>query len=109
MRKLFLVSFMLIGLVINKAHTEVIKSIEVNGNNRISDETILVFSGIKLNNKINSTTDLNNILKELYNTNYFSDVDVDFTENKLVINVIENGYSICATQRNKGKKFKSFT
>ena len=35
MRKLFLVSFMLIGLVLNNAHTEEIKSIEINGNNRI--------------------------------------------------------------------------
>ena len=78
MRKLFLVSFILIGLFLNKAHSEEIKSIEINGNNRISDETILVFSGTKLNNKINSASDLNNILKELYNTNYFSDVDVDF-------------------------------
>ena len=50
MRKLFLVSFILIGLFLNKAHSEEIKSIEINGNNRISDETILVFSGVKLNN-----------------------------------------------------------
>ena len=107
MRKLFLVSFILIGLVLNKAYSEEIKSIEINGNNRISDETILVFSGTKLYNKINSASDLNNILKDLYNTNYFSDVDVDFTDNKLVINVIENPI-IQSVQLNgiKAKKFK---
>ena len=107
MRKFFLLSIMLIILIIKNAYSEEIKNIEINGNNRISDETILVFSDIKLNSEINSNSDLNKILKDLYNTNYFSDVDIDFNNNKLVINVVENPI-IQSVQLNgiKAKKFK---
>ena len=107
MRKSFIFSLVLIILIIKNAYSEEIKKIEINGNNRISDETILVFSNIKLNNEINSNSDLNKILKDLYNTNYFSDVDIDFNNNKLVINVVENPI-IQSVQLNgiKAKKFK---
>ena len=107
MHKFVIFTVLLICLNFNYAYGEVIKDIEINGNKRISDETILVFSGIKSNKEINSSDDLNRILKDLYNTNYFSDVAVDFKQNKLIINVVENPI-IQSIKLNgiKAKKFK---
>ena len=68
---------------------EVIKKIDVTGNERISDETIKMFSEIKLGNNIGND-DLNLILEKIYETNFFEDVSVSLIENTLLINVIEN-------------------
>ena len=95
-------------LFFKNVYSAEIKDIVINGNTRITDETILVFSGVNLTNEINSSLDLNRILKKLYNTNYFSDVTVDFKKNKLIINVVENPIiqSVQITGI-KAKKFKN--
>ena len=48
---------------------EVIKKIEIEGNDRIPDETIVMFSKVRVNDDINQN-DLNNILKEIYAVSY---------------------------------------
>ena len=72
----------------NFAKAETIKKITINGNERISEQTIILFSEIKLNQEISSEK-LNNILKNLYNSNFFEDVSVSFTDDELLINVQE--------------------
>ena len=67
---------------------EVIKKIEIEGNDRIPDETIVMFSKVKINDDINQN-DINKILKEIYETNYFEDVIVDFNNQILKITVDE--------------------
>ena len=108
MRKLIVFLLLFNSLFFHNVNSDEIKNIEINGNKRISDETIIVFSGINQSNEINSSSDLNKILKDLYSTNYFSDVTVDFTNNKLIINVVENPI-IQSVQLNgiKAKKFKN--
>ena len=59
------------------------------GNDRISEDTVKIFSEVSLNDNLNST-EINNILKKLYSTNYFKDVKVTFRDNLLLIKVIEN-------------------
>ena len=87
MIKLFVINiFFLFYLSITKA--EVIKKIEIDGNNRIPDETIIMFSKVKVNDDINQN-DLNRILKEIYETNYFEDVIVNFNNQILEISVNE--------------------
>ena len=49
---------------------EIVNKIEIQGNIRISDETIKMFSGVSLKDDI-SESDLNQILKKLYETNFF--------------------------------------
>ena len=61
----------------------------VNGNERISKKTIILFSEIQKNNTADENS-LNLILKKLYKTGFFKDVDVSIRGNKLIINVIEN-------------------
>ena len=56
---------------------DIIKEIEINGNDRISDETILVLGNISKGENLNSNQ-LNIILKDLYETNFFNDIKIEF-------------------------------
>ena len=68
--------------------SEIIKKIDVIGNDRISNDTIILFSGAKINDEIN-TRYLNDILNNLYETNFFEDVNVKVDKDNLLINVVE--------------------
>ena len=87
------------------ASSEVIKKIEIRGNDRISDQTILMFSEISENQNIDDS-DVNSVLKNLYESNFFQDVKVNFTDSILKINVIEN--PIIYNIELNGIKSKSF-
>ena len=71
------------------AKSETINKIIVEGNQRISTETIKMFSGVSTNNDL-SENDLNEILKNLYNTNFFDLVSVKVEDKILLIKVKEN-------------------
>ena len=68
--------------------SEIINNIEVKNNNRITKETIITFGGIELG-KDYSSQQLNNILLELYSTNFFSDIKFNVEGNTLFITVKE--------------------
>ena len=68
---------------------EVLKDIKIKGNKRVSDESIKMFSNTKIGDNINSNK-LNEILKNIYDTNFFGDVRVSFKDSVLVIFVEEN-------------------
>tara|TARA_B100001175_G_scaffold131551_1_gene111782 strand:- start:6693 stop:8945 length:2253 start_codon:yes stop_codon:yes gene_type:complete len=70
-------------------NAEVIESIKIDGNDRISNETIKIFSKVEIGNDLESQ-DLNNIIKELYSTNFFNIVSVKIKNKILIINVKEN-------------------
>ena len=72
----------------NISYSEIIKNIDITGNERISDETILMFSGVKNGDQFNNLKS-NEILKELYETNFFDNVSVIFKKNVLSIQVKE--------------------
>ncbi len=74
---------------LHNANSEIIKKIDIVGNERISNETILMFSDIKIDESINNEN-LNIILKNLYESNFFDNVSVSFDKNILKINVIES-------------------
>ncbi len=79
----------LILLSANHVHSAIINAVEVNGNQRISKETIIVLADITLN-KNYDLDDLNNSLKKLYDTNFFSDIDISEVNGLLKISVKEN-------------------
>ena len=79
----------LIILSINFSYSEIIKKIQIQGNERISNDTILLFGKVSLNDNLKKD-DLNLILKRLYDTNYFKNVSVLFNNNLLSIQVLEN-------------------
>ena len=69
--------------------SENIKDFNIQGNDRVSDETIIMFSSLSVGDKINEN-DLNEALKKLYYTDYFKQVEI-FLDNQIVtINVTEN-------------------
>ena len=73
----------------NQSFSEIVKKIEIIGNDRISDDTIILFSEVTTNQEVNSV-DLNNLTKNLYSTNYFKDIKVTFNNGLLTILVVEN-------------------
>ena len=87
--KIFLLSFLLNFLVFSSfSFSEIIKKIEITGNNRISDETILMFSNVDTGQSVKNNK-INKILKDLYNSNFFNNVSVKIEKNTLFINVDE--------------------
>ena len=87
--KFLSISIIFILSFLKTSYSEVINEIKVFGNDRISNETILMFSDIQVKENLESK-DLNIILKNLYNTNFFKDVSLKVENNTLFINVIEN-------------------
>ena len=70
------------------ANAEIVKNIQINGNKKISDETIKIYGDIKVNENYNEKK-LNDILNNLYKTNFFEDVDIKLSNNILTINLKE--------------------
>ncbi len=87
--KLILTIIFALLLINNMASAEKIKKVEFIGNERIPDETILMFSKVALGDTINDRT-INSILKNLYKSNFFKNVSVNIAENTLKITVVEN-------------------
>ena len=58
-------------LFINASYSEIVNSIDITGNKRLSNESIILFGKIELN-KDYSNEDLNNVLKDLYSTDFFN-------------------------------------
>jgi len=71
------------------AFSDTLDKINITGNERISDETIKLFINIKVNDEID-TNKLNNILKDLYETDFFEDINISLNNQILFINVLEN-------------------
>jgi len=86
--KLILFSFILNLIFLSFSFSETIKKIEITGNTRISDETILMFTKINVGQNFESSI-LNQIIIDLYETNYFDDVSAKFKNDKIIINVKE--------------------
>ena len=90
-------------LFLNNAYTEIIKKIEISGNDRIPDETIKMLTNIKVNDDI-SQSDINNLIKNLYETNFFKNIQIKLSNNTLIINIKEN--PIISNIKIKGIKAK---
>ena len=80
---------------------EIIQKLEVKGNNRISDETIKVYGNITLG-KNYSTNEVNDILKNLFNTNFFEDIKINLSNG--ILNIVVKEYSIINSIDLRGEK-----
>ncbi len=69
-------------------NAEMINKIEINGNSRISKETIKIYGNIT-SGKNYTESDLNKILKNLYATDFFDDIKIDIKDNTLSITLKE--------------------
>ena len=89
MFKFFIQLFLLTIFFTLSSYSKNYEKIIINGNERISNETILVFSEIKDNKPLDENS-INEILKKLYKSGFFKDVTVKIEDNNLTIDVLEN-------------------
>ena len=86
----FFIQLILLSIfLIFPSYSKNYENIIINGNERISNETILVFSEIQ-DSKALDENSLNEILKKLYKSGFFKDVTVKIENNNLTIDVLEN-------------------
>ena len=86
-RILFLI--VIVFSTISVSSAEIINQFKIDGNERIPNETIIMFSGVNIGENI-SATELNEILKNIYDSNFFEDVKISLNENILSIKVKES-------------------
>ena len=67
---------------------EIIKELKITGNDRISKETIKVYGGININSNYEKS-DVDQILKKLYATDFFEEINLSLSGNILKITVQE--------------------
>ena len=89
MKKILVKIIIVLIFSISSTFADVIKDVDIEGNKRISKDTILVLGQIELNKKYNNT-ELNEILKKLYETNFFEDISLDVRNEILNIKIVEN-------------------
>ncbi len=87
MKYIFIILIFL-KLTFSYALGDVINNIQIKNNNRITKETIISFGGIKLG-KDYSQEQLNDILFNLYSTNFFSDIKFEIQGDTLIVEVEE--------------------
>jgi len=87
--KLIIFTISIFVLLTNLLLAKPIDKLIVKGNERISSETIKVFSGFNKGDDVNQN-DLNDIIKSLYETNFFENVTIEIVNNNLIITVKEN-------------------
>jgi outer membrane protein insertion porin family len=98
MLKIFTILFYLIFF---NLHAEMVQKVVVTGNDRISDETIKVYGEITLG-KDYSIAEVNNILKNLYGTNFFDNVQVSI--NNATLNILVKEYAVINFIELEGEK-----
>jgi len=86
--KYFFIILLTFKLVFTYTYADIINDVQVKNNNRITKETIITFGGIKLGSDY-SQEQLNNILLDLYSTNFFSDIKFNLQGDTLVVTVQE--------------------
>ena len=71
------------------SYAEIIKGIKITGNDRVSEETIKVYGAIDEGKTDYSKQDLDKILKNIYETNFFKNVSVEIKNQFLIIDLEE--------------------
>ena len=71
------------------AFSDTLEKIEILGNERISDESIKLFINVNISDEIDNS-EMNDIIKDLYETDFFKDISLSFNDQTLIITVIEN-------------------
>ena len=79
---------LLIVFFYNSVNAEIVKDVKVENNTRVSKESIIAFGNIKLGSDYKES-ELNEILIELYETNFFSNVKIKIEDGILIVNVEE--------------------
>ena len=85
----FFFIFLLQLFLFGNAFAAQIKKFDIIGNDRVSSETVIMFSNLKIGDSISQNL-LNEALKNLFYTDYFKDVKISSSDGTVEIDVIEN-------------------
>ena len=106
LKKIFLVFILFFLVFSTKTYSEIIQKIAVEGNKRISLETIVIFGDIEIG-KNYEASDINLLIKKLYETTFFSNISVELQNGQLNIIVEENPIiNSISLKGEKAKKYK---
>ena len=83
-----LIFILLFTFKLSVVSSEIINEIRVEGNNRVSEKTVINFSDIKKGDDPTKKV-LNSSLKKIYESNFFESVEFRFENNILIIKVLE--------------------
>ncbi len=81
--KIFSLTILFNCFFLSYSNSEIVKEIQISGNERITDEIILMFSDIELGQDLKNSN-INEIIKNLYETNFFDNVSVTLENNKIL-------------------------
>lgn len=68
---------------------EIVNKIDIKGNSRVSDETVRVYGNILTEGSNYTKNNLDQILKDLYSTNFFKEINIEIKDNTLFIELTE--------------------
>ena len=85
----FFINIFFIVIFSFQANSEIINKIEIEGKNRISNSNIILFGKINLNQDYDNNQ-INKILKNLYQTDFFKTINISIKNNTLIVKVLEN-------------------
>ena len=108
-QKKILLSFFIsiLTLFFSSLRADIVNKIIVEGNSRVSEETIKIYGEIELNTEFNEKK-IDEILNNLYSTEFFEDVKIKLNNNILEIQVKEypviNQIFLVGEQRNSIKE-----
>ena len=89
MRKALSQSLFFCIFIITISYAEIVKEVKVVGNIRVTPETIVLFGDIRVNEDYNAQK-INELSKQLYDTNFFSYLEINLSNGVLEISVKEN-------------------
>ena len=88
MKKIFiLITFQF--LLSQNVNSITIEGFDIQGNDRVSDQTVIMFSSLNIGDEINDNV-LNEALKKLYYTDYFKQVELSLEDEIVRIRLVEN-------------------
>ena len=85
---IFYILFLILITFNLSLRAEVIDKIIINGNKRISDQTIILYGKIKIKEDIDEQK-INEIISNLNSTNFFEDIDIELKNKILTLNLKE--------------------
>ena len=83
-----LIYILIIFLSFSTAKTEVLERINIQGNKRVSNETIKIYGNIEIGKDYSEKT-INEIVRNLYSTDFFEEVNVNLKNNTLTVTLKE--------------------
>jgi len=89
LKKIFAFGLLFFVFLIENSYSEVVKKVEIKGNERISHETIIVFGDVSVGKDYN-ISDVNSLIKKLYSTSFFAEISASINNGTLIIIVKEN-------------------